>query len=99
MIQREVGEQTGVRDAEEKQNFLDGKTRYIDAQDVLWIEAPDADVCKKHVPKNEDNGADEDGGKHELPFPGEVGFWIKTEKKWNDEGKQINAEVKIFRFQ
>ena len=77
LIQAEIGEDTGKRDAEKKQYFLQGQTKKIDAQQITWIKVPDADLGKNRIPNQKRNRYDKRAQKKCFEGLVEIDFWME----------------------
>lgn len=58
MIQCEIGEQTGIGNAKEKQDFFNGEIKNKNAGDIVGIEPPNPRRRKNNIPGNKENRSD-----------------------------------------
>jgi len=96
VVQRKIGEQARIGNAKEEHYLFQGEACHFHIHSVARVKAPNPEIRENHIPDNEYYGRDRDRRKSVSPFSREPGFRVETEKKRDNEGKDIDPQVKVF---
>ena len=81
VVKGEVREKASIGNAEEKKDFFDRQSEYIDAHGITRVKAPYPQFGEKCVPRDKQNGGNRNCGKNKFPFPRKICFGIEAENK------------------
>ena len=98
VLQRLIGEQAGVRDAEEEEPLLQRNARDPEAAEVIGIEPPDALLSERNIPRNKEGHHNGNGRKEGWPEPSKPHLAVKTERQWYGQNGQVHSEVSVMRI-
>lgn len=84
-----MDEEAGIRNADEKQPFLDRQIKEFNSRMITWIETPDAYFGKNDVPNDKKNSGNYYGRKNSFPPFDILHPVFETVQKRNDERRNI----------